>query len=169
MPLPVAHALLGASFVAAVRAGPASARAWLPLAAGALLALAADFDFLLVFLFKDPQWHRGFSHSIAGAVVFTAATLFIFGRRRWRDGLAYGLAYASHFALDYLTTLIGDGVELFYPFSRERYGARVWSLSEMPSQMTAGQIAQTLLVELLLFAGIFLFVLIVRRKAPPAD
>ena len=49
MPLPTAHGLLGAGLVAALYARPVSGRRAVPLLVGALLANAADLDFLLVF------------------------------------------------------------------------------------------------------------------------
>jgi len=67
MPLPVAHGLLGASIIAAVHPRPTN-RYFLPLVTGALLANAADFDFLPAILFHSKTWHRGFSHSITLAV-----------------------------------------------------------------------------------------------------
>src|ERR1700738_3497709 len=118
MPLPVAHGLLGATIVAAIHTQP-SRLYCAPLLFGALLAIAADLDFLLVFVFDTISWHRGFSHSlVAGLFVLF---LFVERFRKWRVSDAFGfvLAFASHGILDSLTTKEGGGVELFWPFSRE--------------------------------------------------
>jgi membrane-bound metal-dependent hydrolase YbcI (DUF457 family) len=75
MPLPIAHGLLGACVIAALYPKPTNRR-YIPLFIGALLANAADFDFLLVFIFHSKEWHRGFSHSIFFALVVAQ---FLFG------------------------------------------------------------------------------------------
>lgn len=162
MPLPVAHGLLGASLVAAVHPRPAN-RYFMPLLFGALLANAADFDFLLVFLLHSKAWHRGFTHS----VMFALVVFFIFavslGRRRIREAIAYGLAFASHGILDYVTTKEGGGVELLWPFSSERLVFGRIGLSELPSRLPAMGIVKALVVEFMLFAPLILLVGYLRK------
>lgn len=59
MPLPTAHSLLGATIVALLH--PQFKKNYaLPLIAGVVLANAADFDFVLVFLLGAKEWHREF-------------------------------------------------------------------------------------------------------------
>jgi membrane-bound metal-dependent hydrolase YbcI (DUF457 family) len=73
------------------------------------------------------------------------------------------LAFASHFFLDFITTKVGGGLQLFWFFSRERYGLRWFGLSEMPSQLSILEILGALLIELTIFAPIFLLALYFRR------
>ena len=165
MPMPVAHSLVGASLVAAVLP-----RAWrrghhLPLLAGALLANAADLDFLLVFAYGSRAWHRGFTHSLAFALLVCLALLVRLGTARARKALAYGLAYASHAALDFATTREGGGLELFWPFSAERFGLRWWGLSEIPSRLPPAEVLKSICLEFALFAPPLVAVLLLRRAA----
>src|SRR4028119_2262359 len=104
MPLPIAHALVGASVVAAVHTRPTPLRHPAALLAGAFLANAPDLDFFLVFTLHSRTWHRGFTHSLLFACFISLLLIFCLGRRRARDGAAYGLAFASHCVLDFLTT-----------------------------------------------------------------
>jgi inner membrane protein len=161
MPLPVAHSLVGASLVAAVL--PRRPRYWLPLAAGAVLANAADFDFLLVFLFRSRAWHRGFTHSLVFALVVALGLLFALGRRRAREAAAFGLAFASHSVIDFATTKAGGGLELLWPFSVDRLGLRWWGLSELPSRLPLAEILRSLSLEFVLFAPPLLFLILLRR------
>ena len=165
MPLPVAHSLVGAGLVAAVL--PRRPRYWAWLAAGAVLANAADFDFLFVFLFRSRAWHRGFSHSLVFALAVFVCFLLALGRARAREAVAFGLAYASHALLDFATTevSISRGVELFWPFSADRLGLRWWGLSEAPSRMPAAEILKWLALEFVLFAPPLLLLILLRRCA----
>lgn len=163
MPLPFAHGLLGASVVAAIHPKPFG-KYWLPLLLSGFLANAADFDFALVFLLGSKEFHRGFTHSIMFAVVICAVYLLYFGREKYRQALAYGLAFASHFILDFVTTKIGGGLELFFPFSKERIGLRWFGLSEVPSKLSILEIFQAIGLELLLFTPLFLIVYFFKKR-----
>lgn len=163
MPLPIAHSLLGASIVALIHPRLANNFKF-PLITGAILANSADFDFALVFLLGSKEWHRGFSHSILFAVIFLLTILLITGFQKLKEGIAYGLAFASHFMLDFVTTKIGSGVELFWFFSHERFGLRWFGLSEMPSKLSAGQILGTILLELIIFAPLFGIVFYLKKR-----
>lgn len=164
MPLPVAHGLLGASFVAAVHPRPTRLRG-LPLLAGAVLANAADLDFALVFALGSKSWHRGFTHSLAFALIVCLTFLLAAGARRAREAATYGLAYASHALLDFATTREGGGLELLWPFSADRLGLRWWGLSEIPSRLPPAEILKSLALEFALFAPPLLLVLLLRRRA----
>jgi membrane-bound metal-dependent hydrolase YbcI (DUF457 family) len=155
MPLPVAHGLVGASLVAALHPKPTN-RYSLPLLAGAFLANAADFDFLLVFGLHSKAWHRGFTHSITFAFIVCLIFALSLGRRRIRKAIAYGLAFASHGLLDYVTTKEGGGVELLWPFSSERLVFGWVGLSELPSRLPAAEIIKFLIVEFMLFTPLLL-------------
>ena len=161
MPLPVAHALLGASIVAAaLPPRHLSGRTAAPLFAGALLANAADLDFLLVFALHSRAWHRGFTHSIVFALCLCLVFILYFGRRRLRQAVAYGMAYASHALLDCVTTKEGGGVQLLWPFSNERLAPGWWGLSEVPSRLPPSGILKALAYELALFVPLLLAVLL---------
>lgn len=161
--MPVAHGLLGASIVAALLPpAPLSVRWIKPFLFGGILANAADLDFLLVFALDSKAWHRGFTHSILFALLILGLFIFYYGKLRRREGAAFGLAYASHTVLDFLTTRTG-GAELFFPFSNERFGARWFGLSEAPSQMTVFEIVQALSIEFAIFFSLLLIVLTIRK------
>lgn len=165
MPLPVAHGLLGASLVAAVLPRERPRRYALSLAAGAFLANAADLDFGLVFALHARGWHRGFTHSLAFAAAVGLAFLVSLGRARAAEAAAYGLAYASHAALDFATTKFGGGVELLWPFTSERYALGWHGLSEIPSRVPPAGIVRYVIVELLIFAPPLLALLLWRWKS----
>ena len=163
MPLPVAHGLVGASIVAALHPRPKFRRRATPLLFGALLANAADADFLLVSASGSKAWHRGFSHSVGFSLLVCLVLLMFFGKRRVREALVYGLAYASHGVLDCVTTKEGGAVELLWPFSTERLMLGWWGLSEVPSRLPPAEILKSLVVELAIFAP-FLFAVLLLRK-----
>ena len=163
MPLPIAHALVGASLAAAIHTRPRSQRYRVALISGAILANAPDLDFFLVFTLHSRAWHRGFTHSLAFAGFVCLLFVLTLGQRHLRDALAYGVAFASHGVLDFLTTKAGGGVELFWPFSAERLGLRWVGLSELPSRLPPLSILKWLLVEFVIFAPVLLAVLSWRR------
>ena len=163
MPMPVSHSLFGAGLVAAVLPRAARPRYWVPLVLGAVLANAADLDFLLVFAFRSRAWHRGFTHSLAFALVVFLCFLLALGRRRAREAVAYGLAYASHVLLDFATTRETRGLELLWPFSADRFGLRWWGLSELPSRLPPAEVLKSLCLEFALFAPPLLFLILLRR------
>jgi membrane-bound metal-dependent hydrolase YbcI (DUF457 family) len=165
MPLPVAHALVGASIAAAIhtRRCDAPLRYRLALIIGAILANAPDLDFFLVFTLHSRAWHRGFTHSFVFAGFVCLMFVFAFGKRRLRDAFAYGLAFASHGVLDFLTTKAGGGVELLWPFSAERLMLGWAGLSEIPSKLPPLTVLKWLVVEFIIFAPLLLAILVWRR------
>lgn len=169
MPLPISHGLLGASIVAAIIPESVKKRYYLPILTGAFLANLADFDFLFVFALHDKTWHRGITHSIFLSILAGLLFFIYFGNKRRREALAYSSAYASHFILDFITTKIGDGVELFSPFSDERYGLRWFGLSEYPSRMPPWEIILSLLMELLIFGSLSLLIIMLQNKFKPSS
>lgn len=164
MPLPVAHGLLGASIVAALHKKPTRIRYSLSLLAGALLANAADLDFLFVVGFQIKAWHRGFTHSIVFSLLICLLFLIILRKGPLRNAIAYGLAFTSHGILDYLTSKNGGGVELFWPFSRAKLILCWWGLSEVPSRLTWMEILQALALETVVFSLLLLVILLWRRS-----
>ncbi len=164
MPSPIAHGFLGATIVAAALPNPAN-RYFRPLVLGALLANLADIDFLLVFAFHSKSWHRGFSHSIALALIVCLVFVVALGRRRIGEAVAYGLAFASHGILDYATAKEGGGVELLWPLSSDRLKFGWVGLSELPSRLPAIEIAKSLVVEFLIFMPLLVLVIFLRKYA----
>ena len=164
MPLPVAHALLGASIVAALHQNPTRRGYSVSLLAGALIANAADLDFLLVAVFHSKAWHRGFSHSVAFALVICLIFIVVLGKRQFRNAMAFGLAFASHGLLDFLTSKNGGGVELLWPFSQAKLILGWWGLSEVPSKLTRMEILESLALELALFSPLLLATFLLRRS-----
>lgn len=173
MPLFVAHGLAGACVAAALHPRTPGARPLLararPLLAGALLANAADLDFLFVFALHSRAWHRGFSHSVVFAACVGLVLLVFLGRRRAREAFAYASAYASHALLDYATTKHGGGVELLWPFSGARLALGWWGVSEVPSKLPAAVILKWIVFEFALFAPLLLAVVLWRKRAARAS
>jgi len=164
MPLPIAHALVGASLVAAIHTRPdPPLRYRVALIAGAILANAPDLDFFLVFTLHSRAWHRGFTHSLIFASFVCLLIILASRKRHMRDALAFGLAFASHGILDFLTTKAGGGVELFWPFSAERLMLGRMGLSEVPSRLPPLAILKWLVIEFVIFAPLLLAVLFWRR------
>jgi membrane-bound metal-dependent hydrolase YbcI (DUF457 family) len=121
MPLPVAHALVGATIAVAVlpRDIPRRVRA---IALAAALAVAPDFDFSAPWLLDlEHDWHRGFTHSAFFALGVTALIHAYYKAARWRETLSLGLALISHGLLDSVTTAGDRGVALLWPFSSHRF------------------------------------------------
>jgi membrane-bound metal-dependent hydrolase YbcI (DUF457 family) len=126
MPLPVAHALLGASIIVAVSPQPIRAdRAGLArLVLGALLGILPDLDYIATwFLNLEKTWHRGFSHSLFVAILVGAlVALWESKGSRLRWAIVYGAAMASHGLLDALLSVKG-GVALLWPLTSHRFAA----------------------------------------------
>ncbi|MCU0238156.1 MAG: metal-dependent hydrolase [Pyrinomonadaceae bacterium] len=163
MPLPIAHSLLGASIIALIYP-KTEKRIWIPFTIGVILANAADFDFAIVFLLGSKEWHRGFSHSILFAIIISLSIFLSYRFKRIKESFAFSLAFASHFLLDFVTTKIGDGIQLFWFFNMERFGLRWFSLSEYPSKMSATELATTIIVEIIIFMPILFTILYFREK-----
>src|SRR5437868_7424182 len=104
MPLPVAHGLVGASVVAALR--PSSqTRQWKPFLIGSFLSICPDFDYALNWLrISGGGWHHGFTHSIAFG--FLLGLITVIALRNWnvRSLILYSSAAISHTLLDYVMT-----------------------------------------------------------------
>ena len=181
LPLPIAHGLLGASVVAALR--PSSERqAWKPLLIGAFLGIAPDFDYALNWLrISWGGWHHGFTHSIPFALLVGFIVIALFRDWKLRTYLVFTLAYASHTLLDFIFTE-SRGVALWWPFTNHRYKLRLpglieYSWSHASVWETLVDVLQICLLELVIFGPILLAVLWVRhvissrtwkRSVPPA-
>jgi membrane-bound metal-dependent hydrolase YbcI (DUF457 family) len=152
MPLPAAHAIVGVTLTAA----------WMPLPgfsqrvrlAGlcAVASILPDLDFALVwFGGLAREWHRGASH----ATLVGLAAGFLFGwasDRRLQTAFACAIATASHGFLDALTTVVGSGVELYWPFTaaRKLYGPLL--PIETDGALTLAKVMRQSALEIALFA-----------------
>jgi len=124
MPLPIAHACIGAGVASAI-GPPSSDRNYSKLqVAAAVLAVVPDFDFIFVWVLNwGPGWHRAFAHSIAFSAMVALAVAISF-RADWkRAALVLWAAMSSHAFLDGLTSRLAPGAELFWPFYSGRYSA----------------------------------------------
>ena len=164
MPFPVAHALIGASAAAALD----RRSAWRFLLLSALLGVCPDFDYLLNLLrVGRGGWHHGFTHSIIFALIVGALTALICGWRSVSGFFALSAATVSHTLLDYFMTE-SRGVALWWPFTDRRYKFRgpnpidyTWSNDTFMD--AAIDILRISLVEVMLFAPVLLFVLLMRK------
>lgn len=167
MPLPLAHALVGASAAAALYPASRSSQ-WKPLLVGAFLGITPDFDYALnVLRISGGGWHHGFTHSIAFACVLGLITVAILREWRLRSFVAFFGAAVSHTLLDYLITE-SYGVALWWPFTDHRYKLRLpnpidYTWSNASFWEASWGVLRITLVELMIFAPIFLGVVSLRR------
>jgi inner membrane protein len=117
------HAFVAAAMGAVYKGWPLPARFWLLSAACAVLPDADVIAFFFGIPYGDTFGHRGFTHSLAFALLLGVAVVLLFFRGAKNKGglVAYfSLVTASHAALDALTNG-GLGVAFFAPFDRARY------------------------------------------------
>lgn len=167
MPLPVAHALVGASVAAGLR--PSSkARQWKPLLIGAFLGICPDFDYFLNWMrISGGGWHHGFTHSIAFAFLLGLIAVVMSRSLKVRSLILFSAATVSHTLLDFLITE-SRGVALWWPFTDQRYKVRLpnpidYSWSNESLLKASFDVLKISLIEVMIFAPIFLAVLLVRR------
>jgi membrane-bound metal-dependent hydrolase YbcI (DUF457 family) len=169
MPLPLAHALVGASAAAAFLPAFRS-RQWKPLLIGALLGISPDFDYALnVLRISGGGWHHGFTHSIAFACLLGLITVVVSKEWRVRSFFAFCAAAVSHTLLDYLITE-SYGVALWWPFTDHRYKLRLpnpidYTWSDASIWEAGVDVLKITLIEFMIFAPIFLAVVSLRRVA----
>lgn len=163
MPLPIAHACVGAGVVAAVRQRDESARdLLLPMLLGAVLANCPDLDFAVARVTHDHSWHRGPTHSLLFAAVAGLVILASMGASRLRQAVGYGLALMSHGLLDFATTKVGGGVELLWPFTDERFRLGIVGVSEIVNGFRLAEMLKDGLIEALIFVPLLLAVLFLK-------
>ena len=169
MPLPVAHGLIGASVVVALRPTDQPGR-WKWLAFGAFLGVAPDFDYALNWLrISHGGWHHGFTHSIPFALVVGLVIIITLRQREWRSFLIVSGAYVSHTLLDFMLTE-SRGVALWWPFTNQRYKLRLpnpidYTWNDDSFTQAAMDLLKISFIELLIFAPILLAVVSVRQVA----
>jgi membrane-bound metal-dependent hydrolase YbcI (DUF457 family) len=167
MPLPVAHALIGAS-VAAALSQSSQSRRWKLLLTGALLGICPDFDYALNWLrISGGGWHHGFTHSIFFALIIGLIMAILIGDRKARSVAVYCAATLSHTLLDLMMTE-SRGVALWWPFTDRRYKLRLpnpidytWSNASLSD--AAVDILRISLIELIIFGTIFLTVVLITK------
>lgn len=170
MPLPVAHGLLGASMVAAVRPYNSRRVNYRVLLLGAALGICPDFDYLLNWIpYFGRGWHHGFTHSFVFAFMLGWLTAAVLGKVNVRNVLAYGLATLSHPLLDFMLTE-SRGIELLWPLSARRWRLMLpnpidYSWRHALLSDTVLDLCMISLYELMLFAPVFLMALLARRFA----
>lgn len=171
MPYPVAHMLLGATVAEACLPHDVEHRNW-KVACGAALSLVPDLDFILVwYLDMGREWHRGFTHSVVFSLGIGAIWVVVRGSREVWEDITWALALLSHSVLDFLTTMRSAGVELFWPFSNERFRLGFTQLLEpdlavLSLRETAIAALRISLVEAAIFLPIFMLVCWARRAMP---
>jgi inner membrane protein len=91
----------------------------------AFLPIVPDFDAFLHVRYDSPYGHRGFTHSVAFALVLASVAAALAYRRlqvrfAWL-WIFFWIVTASHGVLDAFTNG-GYGVAFFWPLSNRRYG-----------------------------------------------
>jgi membrane-bound metal-dependent hydrolase YbcI (DUF457 family) len=141
MPLPLAHALIGASIAGALIGHDTPAQRTKLLAAAAV-SVMPDLDFIPVwFMGYERDIHRGFTHSIGFGGAVAMVIFLALGRERWREAAAYSLALLSHGILDALSTVDGRGIALLWPFAEARWKLAMVELPTIALDGTAIEIA----------------------------
>ncbi|MGH9904225.1 MAG: metal-dependent hydrolase [Pyrinomonadaceae bacterium] len=166
MPLPVAHALLGASVAGALNQPSQSCR-W-KLLTGALLGICPDFDYALNWLrISGGGWHHGFTHSILFALVLGLIIAYLLRDGKARSIALYCAATLSHTLLDFMMTE-SRGVALWWPFTDRRYKLRLpnpidytWSNASLSD--AAVDILMISLTEFIIFGPILMAVVLIKK------
>ncbi|HET9620595.1 MAG TPA: metal-dependent hydrolase [Kofleriaceae bacterium] len=174
MPLPLAHALVGASISVTISVTiggttgrttggtlrPTHASVRRGLIVGALLGVLPDVDFALGWL-HVVRWshHHGVTHSIAFAIVAGLLAARVSGLRP----LACMLAALSHPALDYVITE-SAGVALWWPVTTQREKLGIDALSYY--HVGHGSLATLIAIELAIFGPIFALAVTAACRTP---
>ncbi len=168
MPFPVAHGMIGASIIAASGRNFSLNQGWKPLLLGAALAICPDFDFFFPWVLHL-GWHRGFSHSIAFALLVSLLNSALLGKFKTKETIVYGLAVISHDLLDFLSTKSMAGVELLWPLSNHRFKLGLFDYPEFyvdPRFQTLTDSGVNMLkmslIESLVFAPLLVTILFIR-------
>jgi membrane-bound metal-dependent hydrolase YbcI (DUF457 family) len=143
--------LTGATIVALSFPPASRFRKPIALITGAVLAVAADFDYALSWALNSPEIHRGFSHSLAFSALTGALILILTKRGEERLALAFGFAYSSHAMLDFVFSTTG-GVKLLWLFSDQYYNFGQIDFFEFPLGRSFGEVLKWVLAEIAFFA-----------------
>lgn len=162
MPLPIAHGLVGASVVTVIHP-KTDLKNWKPLLIGFILANCPDLDFVFSATLGWRGFHRGFTHSLMFAFLVSSVIFIWLRDRNWRIPLAYSAAFLSHTVLDYLSAKNG-AVRLLMPFDNNPYGLGLISFSELSRGFVIEDLFYFSLVEIAVFAPIFLATMFIKQK-----
>ncbi len=177
MPYPVAHGIIGATVVAALRRRLSLSYDWKWLAVGFCLAICPDFDYFFPW-FLGLDWHRGFTHSLVFAIFSGVVAAFaICGAFGFKEAIVCATAILSHTLFDFLTARAAVGVELFWPLTRRKYGSDTFDYPDIHFNPLGHHILVSLLnlleislIELILFTPILITVVYyVRRRTSASD
>lgn len=160
MPKIIAHALTGASIVVALHP-KLSWNNLNPVFIGMLLAVCADFDLIIEWVFDVPDLHRGITHSLFFSTIVGLTICFLLSPGHGREIAAFTLAYLSHPLLDMSTSTTG-GVKLFYPYSERYYHLGLTGIFELPVGSNITQILAWGKIELMFFLPILILVVFIR-------
>jgi hypothetical protein len=170
MPLPIAHALLGATVVETGFPVDRKERARLYLIAAGV-AVVPDFDlFFSWILGLGNRWHGGVTHSIVFAVVLGLLGASLSGIRNRRAVIVFSFAALSHGILDTITRRSFGGSALLWPFSRHKFKLGWFDyfafypasrLEPLPSLVRRALVISS--YELLIFGALFLAVFLTHR------
>lgn len=131
MPLPVAHALIGASAVVLSRSRFSLKCDWGMMVFGAALGILPDFDIFFSWVLGfGIKWHGSFTHSIAFAATAGCVSAALRREGEMRDIPVYALATLSHGLLDVITKKEFGGAQLFWPFSQRTYRLKLFDYFE---------------------------------------
>ncbi|HEV2665855.1 MAG TPA: metal-dependent hydrolase [Blastocatellia bacterium] len=122
MPLPVAHGLVGATVVAALRKDFSIRKDWRALSLGAVLAIIPDLDLVLSWVLGyGAQSHGGFTHSVVFSMAAGFLACLLTMGNNARGFMIYALATLSHGILDVVTRKGFGGAALLWPFSSHKF------------------------------------------------
>jgi membrane-bound metal-dependent hydrolase YbcI (DUF457 family) len=171
MPLPIAHALVGAGIVVALRDDFSLRRDWWTMMLGATLAVAPDFDLFFTWVLNPGlKVHGGMTHSIVFALALGSAVSLLFRESTVRGALGYLAAVLSHSLLDTATKKEFGGSQLLWPLSNHKYKLGIFSDYEFypnPGHQPISEILQQSLIisgyELMVYLPPLLIVLGLRH------
>jgi membrane-bound metal-dependent hydrolase YbcI (DUF457 family) len=169
MPLPLAHALVGASIGVTFAPDRSPTGRRRGLLVGALLGVCPDIDFVLGSLHVVRwSWHHGATHSIAFALIVGVIAARACGLRGGRGTWACVLAALSHPLLDFVITE-SPGVALGWPVTSRRVKLGIDAVSYYHlTRASEGTLALVKLcaAELVLFGPLFALAVVASGRRP---
>lgn len=161
MPKIIAHALVGASIVAAIC--PIDQLNNQVILFGAAAAIGPDLDLLIERGLNIPDFHRGLTHSLLFSFLVAIIIHFSLGIENQPLAAALSLAFFSHVLLDLFASTTG-GVKLWHPFSHRYYHLGLTSALEFPFGSNPKEILKWIIVETIVFLPLFLIVLSLKNR-----
>jgi inner membrane protein len=137
-----------------------------------VIALWPDIDavaFAMGIPYGSPYGHRGFTHSIAAALVTGLFGLFVGWREELpvrRTGIYTGVVALTHGLLDTMTFGGGYGCALLWPFSNERIWApiRFIPIAPIGIHLVSPRGIWVMLTEIAYFTPFWLYAIWPRKK-----